>query len=530
MTTTTAAVYLRSSKDRSDMSPAAQRRMLQELAQSKGLTIVAEFSDTVESGKDENRPGFQKLLQAIRNPRRGWARLLVIDTARIARRRHIAVIFEEMECRKRGVQVIYRSLPDTDPITTMLLKSILQAMDEWHSLTSRDKGLAGMAENVRSGFRAGGRAPTGYRLAKLTTGAVRDGAAVTKSKLEPDPVMADRIGRYLAARAAGTGRTVAARQCGLTMAGATLIGIEWNALTYAGHTVWNVHAELKDGQYAGGQKRRPRKEWVIQQDTHPALITQEQADLILAKLEAYSPHKTRLRGDRYLLSGLLKTPAGTPWWGYGEKYRSESKGPSTYVSRDALERGVIARVTQDLQAPQFVQALTRAAQTLAADVSDDTTDGLRNEVAALASKISRLVDMAAEMTDPAPIMRKIEELETQRAGLAESLQNQEADYQQRVMLNQITDTHVRNLLTSIAEGMNESDRPTIKSTLATMIERVDLDPATLACQIHYRLGADSLLSAGARVKVASPWGRHPNSKPGNGEAVRVVRDVELLEV
>jgi site-specific DNA recombinase len=511
MTKNTAALYLRSSKDRSDMSPAAQRRMLQELAQTKGLAIVAEFSDTVESGKDENRPGFQKLLHAIRNPKRGWSKLLVIDTARIARRRHIAVIFEEMECRKRSVEVIYRSLPETDPITTMLLKSILQAMDEWHSLTSRDKGLAGMAENVRSGFRAGGRAPTGYRLVQHSTGAIRDGEAVTKSKLEPDPAIADRVGRYLAVRAAGTGRTQAARECGLTLAGASLIGIEWNALTYAGHTVWNVHAELKDGQYVGGQKRRPRSEWVIQQDTHPALITQEQADLILGRLETFNPHKTRNRGDRYLLSGLLKTPAGTPWWGYGEKYRSESKGPSTYVSRDALEQGVMGRVMEDLKAPHFVQALTRAAQTLAADVSDDTSESTRSEVAALASKISRLVDMASEMVEPAPIMRKISELEQQRAQLAECLQEQEAAYQQRVMLNQITEHHVRSLLGDIANNMADADRPTLKSTLATMIERIDLDPSTLACQIHYRVGADSLLSAGNRVKDASPWGRQLSS-------------------
>ena len=60
--------------------------------------------------------------------------------------RHNALIFEEVECRKHGVKVVYKSLPDSDPITEMLLKSILQAMDEWHSLTSKAKGLAGMAE------------------------------------------------------------------------------------------------------------------------------------------------------------------------------------------------------------------------------------------------------------------------------------------------------------------------------------------------------------------------------------------------
>lgn len=43
-----------------------------------------------------------------------------------------------------------------------------------------------MAENVRQGFRAGGRAPRGYKLVSIDTGAVRDGLPVTKTKRETD--------------------------------------------------------------------------------------------------------------------------------------------------------------------------------------------------------------------------------------------------------------------------------------------------------------------------------------------------------
>ena len=60
--TKTAAIYLRSSKDRKDVSIDAQRRELQNLATSQGIIIVKEYSDVVESAKDENRPGFQRLL------------------------------------------------------------------------------------------------------------------------------------------------------------------------------------------------------------------------------------------------------------------------------------------------------------------------------------------------------------------------------------------------------------------------------------------------------------------------------------
>jgi hypothetical protein len=83
--------------------------------------------------------------------------LLLKDTSRLARRRVILVLFKEQECLRHGMEVIYANIPDGDAITTMLLKSLLQTMDEWHSLTSRQKGLTRMAENVRQGYRGSGR-------------------------------------------------------------------------------------------------------------------------------------------------------------------------------------------------------------------------------------------------------------------------------------------------------------------------------------------------------------------------------------
>ena len=121
---------------------------------------------------------------------------------------------------------IYKSVPDEDPITAVLLKSLMMGIDQWHSLTSKRKGLAGMAENVRQGFRAGGRAPRGYRLATIETGAIREGAPVTKTKLEPNddaPIAAD----YLRLRVEGIGRTALMRQLKIRWPVTSLIGMEW---------------------------------------------------------------------------------------------------------------------------------------------------------------------------------------------------------------------------------------------------------------------------------------------------------------
>ena len=100
-----AAIYLRSSKDRSDVSIDAQARELLSLAEQKSLLIVRRFEDVVESAKDENRPGFQALLTDLKASSREWDHLLMVDTSRLSRRRYMAEVFAH-EARKRGVDVL----------------------------------------------------------------------------------------------------------------------------------------------------------------------------------------------------------------------------------------------------------------------------------------------------------------------------------------------------------------------------------------------------------------------------------------
>ncbi len=57
--------------------------------------------------------------------------------------------------------------------------------------------------------------------------------------------------------------------------------MEHNALVYTGHTVWNMGNERIEGRYKGSVKYRPREEWIIQRHTHPALISDEQAEALL---------------------------------------------------------------------------------------------------------------------------------------------------------------------------------------------------------------------------------------------------------
>ena len=518
-----AALYLRSSKDRNDVSPDAQRRALVELAASRGETVVAEFVDSVESGKDKDRPGFQALIRAIHNTRRGWDTVLMYDTARLSRRREISIIFEETDCRRNGVRVVYRSLPEMPALSELLLKSMMQAMDEYHSISSRERGLAGMAENVRKGYRAGGKAPLGYLLKRVDTGASRDGAAVTKSILEPDPKTAKLVTAYLQARATGLSLAKAQEQSGLTrIPKTTLIGIEWNALTYAGHTVWNVHAEMTEDGYVGGAKRRPRSEWVIQRDTHPALISEAEAELLLGRLQARAEARRarkvvqRDRQSAALLGGRLVAPDGRKYWSEADRYRLKGT-PSRSIARGRIDEPVLERVLDDLGSGDFAAVLLQGTRdTLVKDADPAVAEALKGRIAIYTARIAKLMDLALAMESQAPALRRIDDLEIERAELERQLADHESKSAQVKALDQVTVQDVQRELASIIELARDGEIG-IGAVVMALVDRVELDPVSLDARLHYRVASDSstcgLFNPEPGVKVASPRGFEPRSLP-----------------
>jgi DNA invertase Pin-like site-specific DNA recombinase len=475
-----AAAYLRSSKDRSDVSISAQFRALEQLAEQRGLKIVRRYEDAVESGATEDRPGFAELLRAIRNPRRGWDHLLLYDTSRLARRRHISIMFEEVECRKHGVRVVYKSVPEADPVTEMLLKSILQAMDEWHSMTSKQKGLAGMAENVRQGWRAGGRAPMGYRLERHSTGAVREGRPVMKSRLALGD-QATVVGYYLAARAAGVPRSQA--RGSLEYSDSTLICMEWNALVYAGHTVWNVHAPA-----GSGRKRRPRSEWMIQRDTHPALITEAQAEALIGQLESSPLGMAVSRGKqavgRALLAGKLVTADGQPWVAHGGHYRLRKAGGGKLVRAAVIERAVTEQLRADCESDTYLAQLVAA-------VKQQYRAGPGHDLEGRIRKLEREKARAAELAlvDPAFV-----DLVAERGRQVEALRRELEAHRQDDRLGDV----VRELTVGGLRELLADQDPATRIQL--LVESVTLNP-DLTCQMVYKAAPGAMWRS-----LASPRG------------------------
>ena len=112
---------------------------------------------------------------------------------------------------------------------------------------------------------------------------------------------------FLQARARGVPRAVARQDLEAEISPSTLVDVEWNALVYAGHTIWNRHYP-KAQRGTGQKKRRPRGEWEIQRDTHEALISEAQAEAILAQL---TTSNIGAAVSFHTHSGVILRPMGT---------------------------------------------------------------------------------------------------------------------------------------------------------------------------------------------------------------------------
>jgi site-specific DNA recombinase len=506
------------------MGLSAQRSELKGFAASKQLKIVAEFSDMEISGSldEASRPGLRDLLAALRDPARKWSNVLVLDPSRISRDPMLG-LYIARECEKHDVTIAYSKLPLDASAFSETMLSVVRAFDRLHARLSGEKGLAGSLQNIKAGFRSGGAAPFGYQLKHTETGGVRGSVAVRKSTLVVDPGPARKIKAFLQARAAGVSRVEAAKVAKLTdKAVASLIAIEKNALTYAGYQVWNQRQKIKPTREDPRKTMqwRPREEWIISPaPVHEALITRSEAERILAMHGEFRPKPLRVRKpDAFLLSGLLFTPDGKQWTGdsHDNAYRAGVKGKR--INAPWIEGEVIVKLADDFASADFLARTVAEARRMAVGIEADP-QVLDKDIRKLEKQLGNLLDLAAESGDKS-VLGRIRETEAKVATMRE---DKAAWAERAVLKKQLSAISVKDIRDTLAavglevrgekRVLDMLDIPPehrlepgqLRQVLTTLVQRIELDPATRAFTIRYRLPTG--------VKVASPRGFEPRLPP-----------------
>ena len=522
-----AAIYCRSSKDRAEVGLAAQRTELKAYAKANDMQIAEEFSDMEISGSldETSRPGLRKLLAALSDPARKWNRVLALDTSRLARDAMLA-LYITREAEKHDVTVLYAKMPvDGSSAFGETMLSVVRAFDRLHARLSAEKGRGGLEANIAGGFRAGGAAPFGYKLLHQETGGTRGGVAVRKSTLVLDATPAAKVKLFLKARADGIARNEAAKRAKLQdKAVASLIAIERNALTYAGHTVWNQRQKQKPTRDDPRKTMiwRKREEWIIsEKPTHKAIITRPEAERILAMHDEFHKKPVRVREPgKFILSGLLFTPDGVQWHGdaHDSAYRAGVKG--TRIKASFVEGEVLYRVAADFADRTFLKRTVAEARRMAQGIQANPIE-VEADIKLAEKRLKNLVDMAADSGDKS-ILAKIRELESTLTELRE----QKAAWMERKALKEkllaINEEDMRRVLAANALKLRGDDElvldmigysdkqrlvpDELRRVLTALVERVELDPKTRNFAIRYRLPVPG-------VKVASPRGFEPLLPP-----------------
>jgi hypothetical protein len=241
--------------------------------------------------------------------------------------------------------------------------------------------------------------------------------------------------------------------------------MEWNALTYAGHTVWNVHQPT-------GKKRRPRAQWHVNRNTHEALITDAEAEAILAQLETSKIGEAISRGklavSSAVLAGLLYTSDNRPWVVHGRYYRLRGR-PGKTVPAEQLEAAVVAQVTRDSESEIYLNKLLAAARSAGGvrprshDQQLRTLEREKRQAAELA-----LSGDAVFLQIVADRSRQIEALQAEMEAATK---------------DQVLSGHIAQLTVASLKELLASQDPIRR--IETLVERITLDP-DLTCRLHYR--------------------------------------------
>lgn len=155
-----AVVYARYSSHRQgEQSIEGQLAEAKKYAEAHGLTIIHEYCDRAQTGRNDDREQFQKMLADA--AKHAFDALIVWKTDRIGRNKE-EIALNKYHLKKNGVKIHYiaEMIPDTPE--GIILEAVIEGMAAYYSEQ--------LSQNVRRGMRAsagkaqftGGRPPLGY--------------------------------------------------------------------------------------------------------------------------------------------------------------------------------------------------------------------------------------------------------------------------------------------------------------------------------------------------------------------------------
>lgn len=157
-----AVIYARYSSDKqSEQSIEGQLRVCNEYAQKCGFRVIGEYIDRALTGRYDDRPEFQKMIDDAE--KRQFQYIIVYKLDRFARNRYDSAVYKH-KLKKYNIRVISATENIGDNPESILLEALLEASAEYFSVDLSQKVKRGMNESALKANSCGGTIPLGYRI------------------------------------------------------------------------------------------------------------------------------------------------------------------------------------------------------------------------------------------------------------------------------------------------------------------------------------------------------------------------------
>lgn len=489
-----AAIYARVStvkQAEADLSMPDQIARCRAYCDGKGWTVARVYEEPGASALDEDRPVFQRMIEASKDGTGGFDVVVVHSFSRFSRDTlHSELYIRTL--RKHGVELLSISQEvSADPMGEIVRK-ILNMLDELQSRENAKHTSRAMIANAALGFWNGNRPPYGFR-----TEVAEMRGKKAKKRLVPDPVEAEQVLEIfeLAAGRRGLPVGVKAICTYLNERGIRRRGQAW--------MLGSLHKLLHDPVYVGkrsfnrvdsrSRRARPPWEWVAM--SSPAIVPEELFETVQAGLRARRPsvRPSRVTNGPTLLAGIIRCEncgaAMIVNTGKSGSYRyyacstAMKKGKTecagNRVRMDRLDDLVIGEFVSHVLSPIRLRALVEGHVARAGRQEakrDARLDALRREASEIEKGVSALLGMVEngllDMDDPA-LKPRLEALKVRRARNAE--ERRAIERSARATPANLDETTLGRIATAVAERMRDGD-PRIRQTyIRAFIARVGVD-------------------------------------------------------
>lgn len=494
-----AVIYARFSSDNQrEESITAQVRACTEYAQKRDYAVLKVYSDEARSATTDDRPGFLRMVEDIKNRRIQVDFLLVHKLDRFARNRYDSAVYRKA-LAVAGVRLVAVDQPLDDSPESVLLESLLEGLAEYYSKNLAREVMKGMKENAYQARFNGGWAPLGFDIL--------DGQYVVNEKEAPiiqlifSMFLQGHGYRKIQDKLNTLGyQTKQGKPFGKNSIYEILRNVK-----YAGFYSYNQAPRRLNGK-RNWRRKKDDGEVITLPGAVPAIIPEEEFKKVQEIMDGRKKTGPRQKGEElYFLTGLVvcgvcgaamvgnssRRKAGadpTRYYECNRKMRTRDCG-SKRIRKDYLENYVLDVVEQDIFAPEKIPELARRMLMKARERDEEIIqeeEHVRGELAEIEMKIGNIVTAIENgAVDFDVLGGRIRELKKRREVLQEYLDTKSSP------LSKMTEEMIYKFLSATQEkGIDRTDFLAKKKTVDLYVHVVKAFPDKVEVTLKLDLGAD----------------------------------------